>query len=408
PDPALGTMVALTLAVLVAGSATLALEALAGLAGLAIGATLFVVEATPLLLRTDVHLLPQPWAWVLPLTPVGAMDQVLTQMLGFEDSATIGTPLLVLGSWLVLSWLTSLMARYFRGRVGMNARESFGTRGRGARTKWRLQVGAVLVPVATVLLTLAVVVPRDAVAAPESLPSRASETECVETGPIHDIKALNRFTSELRSSEDFLGGDVGASVELQDSRTLFVFGDTLRSADYAGQRFVRNSMLVREEGCMQMVSPADRGAIIPDRSGGKPGSSVGYWPMSIGRKQYPGYDLVAVSAQRVRSSGTGAFDFENLGASIAVFMVPRGGTPQLVDQRDIGPDDPGRDRPAWGAASAVDKGWAYLYGTSTSGTDLVFGYALSVARVRPSDILDQSKWRFWNGSEWGRDAGRAV
>ena len=73
---------------------------------------------------------------------------------------------------------------------------------------------------------------------------------------------------------------------------------------------------------------ADDGALIPDRDDAS-GTPVGYWPMSLGTVHRPGYDLVAVATQRVRSSGEGPFDFENLGPSVAVFVVPRGGTPQL-------------------------------------------------------------------------------
>nr|WP_281363757.1 DUF4185 domain-containing protein [Nocardioides daedukensis] len=129
--------------------------------------------------------------------------------------------------------------------------------------------------------------------------------------------------------------------------------------------------------------------------------------MSIGREERPGYDLVAISAQRVRTTGAGSFDFENLGPAIAVFVVPRGGTPQLVDRRDIGPDDADASDPTWGAASAVHDGWAYLYGTAHPAQDMVFGFSLSVARVRPDDILDRSRWRFWDGKSWVRSESAA-
>lgn len=102
---------------------------------------------------------------------------------------------------------------------------------------------------------------------------------------------------------------------------MWVFGDTLRGDDFEGQQYVRNSMLVTGSGCLRVVLPADHGALIPDRRDG-----VGYWPMSIGRVQRSGYDLASVTTQRVRTTGTGAFSFENLGTSIAVFVILRGGT----------------------------------------------------------------------------------
>ena len=57
---------------------------------------------------------------------------------------------------------------------------------------------------------------------------------------------------------------------------------------------------------------------------------------------------------------------------------------------------------------AVDKGWLYLYGTANPDKEGVFGFSLQVARVRPDDVLDDSKWRFWDGSRWQRSAGKAA
>lgn len=407
-DPSVQAWAIIALSMMVAGSVTLALEAVAGLAGLAVAVTLFVLQAAPLLLRTDAHLLPWPWPDVLPFTPLGAMDEAVAGAVSFDDSGALGRPVLVLMGWLLIAWLTSLASRRVQATAAPAARS------RRTQVAWRIRVAAVVLPATALMVTATLVLPHDAVPGPEELPSRASETECVHTGPVRGIADLNRIAKRLRGGDEFQGGDVGASVQLQDGRTLMVFGDTLRSPGYDGQRFVRNSMLVMEQDCLQMVSPADHGALIPDRvgktSGAGAGTPVGYWPMSIGREARPGYDLVAVTAQRVRSSGEGqgAFDFENLGPAIAVFVVPRGGTPQLVALRDIGEDDADPNRPTWGAAAAVSDGWAYLYGTSNPQQDLVFGYSLSVARVRPDEILDESKWRFWDGQGWARDAGRAA
>ena len=104
----------------------------------------------------------------------------------------------------------------------------------------------------------------------------------------------------------------------------------------------------------------------------------------------------------------GAFAFENLGPAIALFIVPRGQTPQLLEVEDIGADRGGTKRPTWGAASAVHDGWVYLYGTANPQEKYVFGYSLQVARVHPDDILTTSKWRYWDGSAWQRSAGKAA
>jgi hypothetical protein len=222
--------------------------------------------------------------------------------------------------------------------------------------------------------------------------------------PVHSVADLNRLVGQVRDSEEFQGADVGADVTLQDGRRLWVFGDTLRAKDFEGQRFVRNSMLVFSDDCGAVVLPADHGALIPDRSDG-----TGYWPMSIAKVRRTGYDLVGVATQRVRASGEpgDAFGFTTYGSSIAVFVVQPGRTPQLIDQRDIGPDDPDRRHPTWGAAAAVHGGWVYLYGTANPDRAGVFGYSLQVARVRPDDILDAKRWTYWDGSRWQPDERRA-
>ncbi|MET0930036.1 MAG: DUF4185 domain-containing protein, partial [Aeromicrobium sp.] len=219
------------------------------------------------------------------------------------------------------------------------------------------------------------------------------------------VDDLNQLADTMRGGSGFQGADVGADVQLQDGRRLWVFGDTLRSADFDGQRFVRNSMLVFRDTCADVVLPADHGALVPDRADG-----VGYWPMSIAKVERSGYDLVGLGMQRVRGADApdGALAFENLGSAIALFVVPRGRTPQLLDVQDMGPDSSDTSRPEWGAATAVSDGWIYVYGTAHPDEDLVFGFSLQVARVRPDDLLDTSKWRYWDGRRWQSRAAKAA
>lgn len=258
---------------------------------------------------------------------------------------------------------------------------------------------AVGLAVATLLLTRSA--ERDRATGSDGLD--ATQSGCLRTGTLDSVDEVNAFVQKVRGDAAFAGGDVGASVQLQDGRRLFVFGDTLRAADFDGQKFVHNSMLVFSPGCGRVVVPADRGALIPDRSDG-----VGYWPMSIARVEHEGYDLVGVSVQRVqRTGGSDIFSFRILGPAAALFKVPRGGTPQLESVRDIGPDSVSTQRPMWGAAAVVDGGWVYLYGTSRSEGATTGGFALSVARVRPDHLLDTSQWTYWNGRSWDRRSRRA-
>ncbi|UUW91072.1 DUF4185 domain-containing protein [Pimelobacter simplex] len=227
---------------------------------------------------------------------------------------------------------------------------------------------------------------------------------CVPTGGLDTIDELNRFVTRTRGDVAFAGGDVGASVRLQDGRGMFVFGDTLRGPDFDGQQFVHNSMLLFSPGCGQVVLPRDRGAVVPDRADG-----VGYWPMSIAAVSRDGYDLVGVGVQRVRPKpGSGVFGFDILGPAVALFRVPPGEAPDLVSVRDVGPDAVDPSRPMWGAAAVVDDGWAYLYATSRDRDALATGFDLRVARSRPESVGDPRAWEYWDGTAWTPDADRAT
>jgi hypothetical protein len=271
------------------------------------------------------------------------------------------------------------------------------------RLPWRLRVALLTLPVTLVTVAALALAPDPN--PPRAVDARpASETGCLPFGAIDDVADLDRLATTMRGGKEFQGADVGADVLLQDGRRLWVFGDTLRAANFDGQRFVRNSMLVFDDRCARVVTPADRGALVPDR-----GDGVGYWPMSIGKIERPGYDLVGVGMQRVRAAAApdGPQAFENLGPATALFVVARGKSPQLLEVHDVGPDSTDTSRPAWGAATAVAGDWVYLYGTARTNQPLVFGFSLRVARVRADDILDSSKWRYWDGRRWQRRAGRA-
>lgn len=228
--------------------------------------------------------------------------------------------------------------------------------------------------------------------------------ECLPFHPPSSVAALNRMVATYRSVPGFVGADVGADVTLQDERSIWVFGDTIRTPDFEGQRFVRNSMLLlRRTGCSSVVIPADHGAVIPDRADG-----VGYWPMDLAAVHRDGYDLVGVTLQRVHTTGAGIFDFEILGPALALFRVPVGRTPELLFVRDLGKDDPDPERPMWGAAVETNGDDLYLYGTSRPRDNSTFGWSLRVARVRILDLLDHRKWRYWDGAHWQRRPGRAA
>lgn len=253
-----------------------------------------------------------------------------------------------------------------------------------------------LVPITIAAIALA---PED-----EKAPSRTTTLDCLPFDRPETVKDINEFVVEARGTPGFVGGDVGASTKLSDGRNLWVFGDTLRPPEEPGPTMVRNSMLLTGKGCASVYRPADNGAAIPDREDG-----VGYWPTSVNAvPRGDGVDRIAVGLMRVRTTGSGMWDFEIVGSSVARFQVAPDSVPELVAVRDLDADDASLSEPLWGAATAVDGDRVYIYGTASPGEPYVFGYSLQVARTTVEKYLDVSSWEYWDGSTWGKDPAKAL
>lgn len=230
-----------------------------------------------------------------------------------------------------------------------------------------------------------------------------SVATCLPMSEPRTLADIDRIVNGFRAVDAFRGGDVGADVELRDGRHLFVFGDTLRAPEFGDSVIVRNSMLLFSTTCAAVVVPRHRGAIIPDRPDG-----VGYWPMSVVSLGADSTgERVAVFAQRVRGSER-AGQFVTLGPAVALFDVDAGAAPALRSVTDLWPDLADRSRVTWGAAAWADGGWLYLYGTANPGRPLTFGWSLSVARLRPTDVTAPSRWSFWDGRRWQPDPADAA
>lgn len=393
PVVAIGAGYAFTL-----GALTLAVEALAGLVGLVVVAATYFVLATPLLTGTSQYLLPPPWPTITSYLLTGATQQALAGVT-YLDPGHVLRPVLELTAVAVVAVLALGFARVMRRRAGPAASR------RGVPQRhWRLWVLGALLPLVAVMALGIAIVPAG-VSAGRPVPSIASQTECIgEVEPVQDVDDLDRQIATLQGSPAFRGADVGADARLQDGRLLLVFGDTVRSSTFDGPSFVRNSMLLWGSDCVSVVLPPSKGALIADRPDG-----IGYWPMSTVVVHRLGYDLVLVSTQRVAATGEGSLDFANLGPALAVFVVPVGGTPQLIGVKEIGRDDSRSERPEWGAAMTLgDDGWIYLYGTARPSDGSALGFAMRVARVPADSALDLSAWQYWDGSTWQSDPDWAV
>lgn len=388
----------------VTGLLALSFESLAGLAGLAAAAASYVLFAVPLVSGISPYLLPPPWPTVWEWLPTGAAEVAVAHV-SYLDPGGIQRPVLVLAGVAVSAIVLLLAARAMRGSASPDpaCADGSATTDRPPARHWRLRVLGLVAPLLLVLGLVVWMLPQDPVGA-TVVPSTASETRCInQLQPADNVADLNREIAAAQGAPEFLGADVGATVQLQDGRFLVVFGDTLRSASFTSPRMVRNSMMLWDTDCVSVVLPPGQGALIPDR-----GDGVGYWPMSLAVAHQPGYDLVLVSAQRVKVTGGGSFDFANVGSALAVFVVPAAGTPQLVAFEDIGKDDADTGRPQWGAALAGAHGWLYLYGTAHPADQGIVGFSLQVARVRPLDVLEHDAWQYWDGARWQADPEQAV
>lgn len=232
----------------------------------------------------------------------------------------------------------------------------------------------------------------------------ADESSDLQCLPVHrptSAEDINAQINRYRRLPDFVGADVGATVMLRDGRFLWVFGDTLRSAEFDGPHFVHNSLLLISPTCASILLPPDKGAFIPDRKDG-----IGYWPMSMGRQVEPGGDRIGITLMRMRKVGNGTFDFEILGSSVAQVWVPTGGTPELLSVVDLGGDRQDDTRPVWGAAVTVTPDWVYVYGTASPTAKPLFGWDLHVARTTVENMLRPFTWDYWDGSRWTKDDSR--
>lgn len=241
--------------------------------------------------------------------------------------------------------------------------------------------------------------PQPSEALPQGIPY--SYGACHDYSPSAGADDLNHIANSVWDPM-FIGADVGESVRLGDGRSLWLFGDTSRLINGEVAHAVRNTMLMAGPRCLAVVAAAGAKAAIPDRPDG-----VGYWPMDALTSYADGVTTIYVSAERVTGLEE-MMNFTNDGPAIATFQIPDGGPPYYQGTVDLGPDDASKSNVGWGSAMAVgDDGYWYLFGTANPDQPWVFGWSVSVARVKPATIRDQSTWEYWNGSAWSPQASTA-
>ncbi len=216
-----------------------------------------------------------------------------------------------------------------------------------------------------------------------------------------DAAGWNRMFRALEG--DWSGGDAALSLRLPDGRLLWLFGDSFvgdvtpegRRAD--GTTIVRNAALISSGTCVTAVTPGR--ATLPGRGG------TWLWPTSLvlTGTAPDGTATVAVFAQRMASTGSGAWSFRRVGAAVVTLTVRPRGSARVASVRDLP-----RSSVLWGAATVTQGGVTYVYGTRAVDEPLVFGRDLLVARSRTSDVRDPGAWTYRTADGWSADARAAV
>ena len=310
-------------------AATTALVALLGLVGAAIASTVFVFLTAPLFTGHDPRLLPSPWRQVAPWTPHGATSDLATSFdlvrrpgrrtpdaragrvpgrraggVGGCFAALRDRPSSICRASFLRDHALRAVAAGGAGRAGGGGRRP----ARPDRQDGRL---------------------RDAGAG-----GLADGVRATGEGD------QRRRSSTSRSSACVPGrrSRVPTSAPTSGCRT----GDGSGSSPTrCGHRTstARSSCATR---CSSSTRTASRRCC---RRTTVPSSPTGTAVSATGRCRSPGcrskgYDIVGVASQRVRTNDKpdGIFAFETLGPAMAVFVVPRGKTPQLLANVDIGPD----------------------------------------------------------------------
>jgi hypothetical protein len=243
---------------------------------------------------------------------------------------------------------------------------------------------------------------------PSSAATATLEPACPPADPAEPVTAdeMNRSFAEM-DLPHWKQADVGTSAVLDDGRVVWVWGDTVRGREVK-PRMADNSILVTSGTCVSQLLTEDRGAIIPETE-----DEQSMWPLSALRVDpRPGdaaevTDVLVVFYSRVQR-GISNFDFEERGTTVAIFTVGADGVPRVTELTELTPDIPDVSSVHWGAASAHDGDWVYLYGTRNTGEAQVYGRELYVARLPLAEVSNGAAMQFWDGTAWLPDSSRAA
>jgi fibronectin type III domain protein len=198
----------------------------------------------------------------------------------------------------------------------------------------------------------------------------------------------------------WIGGDGTASVTLPDGRIVWLFADTMLGTvnpDHSrppSSPMVNNVMVVQHGTTLTATlhggtAAVPKALVEPEQSGEH------FWVMDGVVEG----NTLKVLYNRIRTTGTGALDFEQTGVALATFALPALTLTSVVDL-PLGPHI------SWGSGIFPDGAWTYIYGISSAPGRLKFAH---LARVRAGGI--SGPWEYWTGSRWSTnltDAGKLL
>lgn len=259
-----------------------------------------------------------------------------------------------------------------------------------------------------------------------ALPARsmaAALTNATDAGPAAtpavaplatpDLAFDNMFTAYGNNTDPsvvrWTGADSAYSVRLPDGRTVWIFSDTFLgyvqwdSTKQVYTRpmstpFIHNSYVVQDANSMTLGATLYGGTAANPASLVSPAANDGSWYW-MGDATVQGRYLRQFVIH-FKSTGTGPFDFAQVGTDIATFSLPD----LRLLRIDPTPNNNGyfiSTASGYGVsfASAIRESWpfTYLYGVEDGG----FTKWLHLARVPAVNIF--APWQFWTGSGWSSD-----
>ena len=235
-------------------------------------------------------------------------------------------------------------------------------------------------------------------------PARVTQALSTCSRPAPTTTAGFQAMFDVKNDAGWSGADQSASTLLPDGRTLWAFGDTFLGAQGAdgayatGVRMVHNSLLLQDRGCLTAVPGRAGAELVPNAANGD-----FYWPSTA---VLDNGKLVVIAA-RTRRVPT-APGFEGVGFEAAVFRLPSGGAPVFERMAPLPSTSSGEQWAQYGAAALATGGFTYAYANRKVTGYLIFGKAVTVARVPVGQLLHLAAWRYWNGRAWVADKAAAV